>query len=161
MTDQKRFPNISLTIDKNIYLVEFDDFIQPANSNYPTTILKGTLRGVLQSIIQSIPTNYDFSLHELKMKYLGKALDYREEKGKYLFYASLSRIFELKRHEGSDVVEKVKILPADKGNACENCFSQYGKVYSFEDAYKYMPLPNKKCTNWICRCTFTTIIKND
>ncbi|MCX6811807.1 MAG: hypothetical protein NT039_03895 [Candidatus Berkelbacteria bacterium] len=72
-------------------------------------------------------------------------------------------LINLKQQAG-DVLDGVEIVTAGK-QSCPECQKMSGKVFTFDEAFNEMPIPNKNCTHRFredqkpfCRCLYVPIV---
>ncbi len=98
--------------------------------------------------------------HYRKMAHHQLALELSRRNEDFHVHLKEAARYELLRYKQSHV-RKVEILTAGKGNSCNECQKQSGKILDIETALNTMPIPCSSCTHTglgekpgFCRCTY-------
>lgn len=117
---------------------------------------------VIWSILNELVTKQK-DWHSLKMLYFKMALFLNDEgKDSFDMLAEAAKC-ELMNYKEINFVQKVAISSA---RGCEECKKTDGQTFTLEEAFKIMPIPNRKCTFRFsenqppfCRCRY--VVKFD
>jgi hypothetical protein len=158
---KKSLQDANIGYTEEVYLTVKDNLIKKFGFNPPEGDI---LWGISNYLLSDAMKESDW--HRMEMIYLSQALFlYNEGNEGYFKLLQLVNRCQLMDYKKSEFVKRVEIITCgDK--SCLECQKLSGKIFTFEEAIKSMPIPVRDCSfkfelncpgGW-CRCMYCPVV---